>query len=96
MTTESLIDDVAVAAGVPREDAWRPIEQINCIGRAHTPNINRIAALGLPIWQWIAKRHDMSYDELRAAARAGEVSDKMVFAAIEANIGGLAVSGAKS
>ncbi|MBW0294043.1 hypothetical protein ATN37_25620 [Rhodococcus sp. MH15] len=88
-----LIADIVEATGVSTAVVWTQIEKVCCQGKAYVDNVNSLANLGLPTWQWLCDHNGVDLDALHVMIRAGKVTDQMYIAAIRDNLGGLATLG---
>lgn len=85
-----LTGDAALIAGVPKEDVAAILNRIQANGKAYGTDLDCLAALGLPINQWLATEVGVDLAGLPRVATAGAIGSATVLRAIERNIGGAA------
>lgn len=82
--------DAAAIAGVSMAEMGSILNKVQTGQTVYTEDLEQLADRGLPVYQWLADEAGIAASEVKQLASEGGISSKMLYSAIEKNIGGAA------
>lgn len=86
------IGDAAAIAKVPLGDMGAIFNKVQATGKVSGEVLNQMGQRGIPILQWLAKQYGVTAEEMTEMVSKGKVDAEGFRKAIEANVGGAALS----